>query len=235
MIGKTIAEMVPDGACLQLGFGSLPNAVAAYLEGHKDLGIHTEIFSPAMVNLIKKGAVTGSRKSLHPWKHVFTTAFGDREMLDFMHDNPAMESYSVSYVNDPSVIAMNERMTSINAALQVDLTGQCNAEFLHGRQFSGTGGQLDFVRGAFNAKGGKSIIAFYSTADQGTISRVVDRLEFGATVTTPRADTHYLVTEFGVANLKGRSTRERALSIIELAHPKFREDLLRKAEAMYLL
>lgn len=235
VIGKTIAEMVPDGACLQLGFGSLPNAVAAYLEGHKDLGIHTEIFGPAMVNLIKKGSITGAKKSLHLRKHVFTTAFGDQEMLDFMNDNPAMESYPVSYVNDPSVIARNDRMVSINTALQVDLTGQCNAEFLQGRQFSGTGGQLDFVRGAFNAKEGKSILAFYSTADKGKVSRVVDRLEHGATVTTPRADTHYLVTEYGIANLKGRSTRERALAIIELAHPKFREQLLRKAEDMYLL
>ena len=235
IIGKAIAEMVPDGACLQLGFGSLPNAVAAYLEDRKDLGVHTEIFGPAMAKLIRKGVVTGAKKSLHPRKHVFTAAFGDQEMIDFMNDNPAMESYPVSYTNDPSVIARNDRMISINAALQVDLTGQCNAEFLKGRQFSGTGGQLDFVRGAFNAKEGKSIIAFYSTASGGRVSRVVDRLEYGATVTTPRADTHYLVTEYGAANLKGRSTRERALAIIGLAHPKFRDELLRKAEEMYLL
>jgi itaconate CoA-transferase len=235
IIGKTIAGMTPDGACLQLGIGALPNAVAAYLEGHKDLGIHTEIFGPAMVSLIKKGVITGSKKTLRPRKHVFTVAIGDQEMLDFMDNNPAMEGYPVSYTNHPSVIAQNDRMISINAVLEVDLTGQCNAESLYGHQFSGTGGQLDFVRGAFDAKEGKSILAFYSTADHGKISRIVDRLEQGATVTTPRTDTHYLVTEYGVANLKGKSTKERALAIIGLAHPAFRDELLRKAEEIYLL
>ncbi|MDD5010119.1 MAG: acetyl-CoA hydrolase/transferase C-terminal domain-containing protein [Syntrophorhabdaceae bacterium] len=235
IIGKAIAEMVPDGACLQLGIGALPNAVAAYLEGHKDLGIHTEVFGPAMVNLIKKGVITGSKKTLHPRKHVFTVALGDQEMLDFMDNNPAMKSYPCSYTNHPSVIAQNARMVSINAVLEVDLTGQCNAEFLYGHQFSGTGGQLDFVRGAFDAKEGKSILAFYSTADHGKTSRIVDCLEQGATITTPRTDTHYLITEYGTANLKGKSTKERALAIIELAHPEFREELLRKAEEMYLI
>jgi itaconate CoA-transferase len=235
IIGKTIAEMVPDGACLQLGFGGLPNAVARYLEGHKDMGIHTEVFVPAMAELIKKGVVTGSKKKLHPRKHVFTVALGNKEMIDFMDDNPAMEGYPCSYTNHPSIIAQNDRMISINAVLQVDLTGQCNAESLSGHQFSGTGGQLDFVRGAFDAKEGKSIIAFYATADNGKISRIVDRLDYGATITTPRTDIHYIVTEYGAANLKGKSTRERALAIIDLAHPKFREGLLRKAEDMYLL
>jgi itaconate CoA-transferase len=235
IIGRTVAEMVPDGACLQLGIGALPNAVAAYLESHKELGIHTEVFGPAMVNLIKKGVITGSKKTLHPRKHVFTVAIGDQEMLDFMGDNPAMVSYPVSYTNHPSVIAQNDRMVSINAVLEVDLTGQCNAEFLYGHQYSGTGGQLDFVRGAFDAKEGKSILAFYATAGKGNISRIVDRLPQGATITTPRTDTHYLVTEYGAANLKGRSTRERALAVIGLAHPKFREELLRRAEEMYLL
>jgi itaconate CoA-transferase len=234
-IAKAVTEMVPDGACIQLGIGGLPNAVAEYLAGHKDLGIHTEVFGPAMVHLIKKGVITGSRKTLHPRKHVFTVALGDQEMLDFMDNNPAMESYPCSYTNHPSIIAQNDRMVSINTVLQVDLTGQCNAEFLHGHQFSGTGGQLDFVRGAFDSREGKSILAFYATAHDGEISRVVDRLEPGAMVTTPRMDTHYLVTEFGVANLKGRSTRERSLAIIDLAHPKFRQALLRRAEDMYLL
>jgi len=235
IIGKTIAEMVPDAACLQLGFGGLPNAVGAYLEGHRDLGIHTEVFGPAMVHLIKKGVITGTKKTIHPRKHVYTIALGDQEMLDFMDNNPAMESYPVSHTNSPSVIAQNDRMISINAVLQVDLTGQCNAESLFGHQFSGTGGQLDFVRGAYDSKEGKSILAFYATAGHGEISRIVDRLDLGATITTPRTDTHYLVTEFGVANLKGRSTKERALAIIELADPRFREELLRKAEDMYLL
>lgn len=235
IIGNIIAEMVPDGACLQLGIGSLPNAVAKHLEGHKDLGIHTEVFGPGMVNLIKKGVVTGRKKTLHPMKHVFTVAQGDREMLEFMNNNPAMESYPCSYTNKPSVIAQNDRMISINSILQVDLLGQCNAEFLAGHQYSGTGGQLDFVRGAFDSKEGKSFLAFYATARDEKVSRVVDCLESGAMVTTPRMDTHYLVTEFGVANLKGKSTRDRALAIIGLAHPKFREQLLRRAEDMYLL
>ena len=235
IIGHTIAGMVPDGACLQLGIGALPSSVARYLMGHKDLGIHTEVFGSAMVDLIKKGVVTGARKQIHPRKHIFTVALGDQAMLDFMDDNPAMESYPCSYTNHPSVIARNDRMISINAVLQVDLTGQCNAEFLYGHQFSGTGGQLDFVRGAYDAKEGKSILAFYATANDGKISRIVDNLEHGATITTPRTDTHYLVTEYGSANLKGKSTRERALAIIALAHPKFRDELFRKAEDMYLI
>lgn len=235
IIGKTIADMVPDGATLQMGIGSLPNAVAKYLDQHRDLGIHTEVFGPGMVDLIKKGVITGERKTLHPRKHVYTVAQGDQEMLKFMNNNPAMASYPCSYTNNPAVIAQNDRMISINSLLQVDLLGQCNAEYLSGHQYSGTGGQLDFVRGAFDSKEGKSILAFSSTAKNGTISRVVDRLGTGVMVTTPRMDTHYLVTEYGVANLKGKSTRERALEIIDLAHPKFREYLLQRAEDMYLL
>jgi len=234
-IGKTIAGMVPDGACLQLGWGALPSSLARFLEEHKDLGIHTEVFVPAFVNLIKKGAVTGRRKNLHPYEHVFTVAQGNQEMLSFLDDNPAMASYPVSYTNHPAVIAQNDNMISINSILEVDLLGQCNAEFLAGHQFSGTGGQLDFVRGAFDSKGGKSILAFHATAKKGAVSRIVPRLEHGAMITTPRMDVHYLVTEFGAVNLKGRSTRERALAIIGLAHPKFRDDLLREAENMYLL
>jgi itaconate CoA-transferase len=234
-IGRAVAELVPDGACLQLGFGGLPNSVARFLEGHKDLGIHTEVFGPGMVHLIKKGVITGRRKNLHPRKHVFTVAQGDKDMLEFMDDNPAMVSYPVSYTNMPSIIAQNENLISINSIIQVDLLGQCNAEYLHGHQFSGTGGQLDFVRGAFDSPGGKSILAFHSTANHSAVSRIVPHLESGAMVTTPRMDTHYLVTEHGVANLKGRSSRERALAIIDLAAPQFRDDLLREAEDMYLL
>ncbi|MBI5680290.1 MAG: acetyl-CoA hydrolase/transferase family protein [Methanobacterium sp.] len=234
-IGKIISQMVPDGATLQMGIGVLPDAVAKYLDNHSDLGIHTEVFGPGMVDLIKKGVITGERKTLHPRKHVFTVAQGNQEMLEFMDNNPAMVSYPCSYVNSPAIIAKNDRMISINSLLQVDLLGQCNAEYLSGHQYSGTGGQLDFVRGAFDSKDGKSILAFYSTAKGGTISRVVDRLDPGAMVTTPRMDTHYLVTEFGVANLKGKSTRDRALAIIDIAHPKFRDDLIKRAEDMYLL
>ena len=235
IIGKYIAEMVPDGATIQLGFGGIPNSIARYLEGHKDLGIHTEVFGPGMVDLIEKGVVTGRRKNLHPRKNVFTVAQGTRKMYEFMNDNPSMESYSVSYTNDPAIIARNDNMISINSILEVDLLGQCNAEFLAGSQFSGTGGQLDFVRGAFNSRGGKSILAFYSTAKDGQASRVVPRFEIGTVVTTPRMDTHYLVTEHGVVNLKGKSTRERALDIISIADPKFRDDLLLQAENMRIV
>lgn len=234
-IGRYIAEMIPNGATIQLGTGGIPNAVAKSLIGHKDLGIHTELFCSGMIDLIKKGAVTGKKKNLHPRKHVFTFARGTKEMYDFMNDNPAMESYPVSYVNDPAVIAQNDHMISINSIIEVDLLGQCNAEFMGGSQYSGTGGQLDYVRGAFNSKGGKSILAFYSTARKGTVSRVVPCFKTGTVVTTPRMDTHYLVTEYGVINLKGKSSRDRALDIISIAHPDFRDSLLIEAENMHLI
>ena len=235
VIGKHIAEMIPDGATIQLGFGGIPNAITRYLMGHKDLGIHTEVFGPGMVHLIEMGVVTGRKKTLHPMKNVFTNALGTERMYEFMNDNLSMESYPVSYTNHPCIIAQNDNMVSINSVLEVDLLGQCNAEFLAGSQFSGTGGQLDFVRGAFDSRGGKSILAFYSAARNGEVSRVVPRFETGTVVTTPRMDTHYLATEYGVVNLKGKSTRERALDIISIAHPKFRDDLLREAENMYLI
>jgi itaconate CoA-transferase len=235
IIGKQIADLVPDGATLQLGVGGIPNSIARYLDGHKDLGIHTEVFGPGMVDLIEKGVVTGCRKTIHTRKSVFTVTQGVKRTYEFINDNPSIESYPVSYINEPSVIAQNDNMISINSIIEVDLLGQCNAEFLAGSQFSGTGGQLDFVRGAFNSRGGKSILAFYSTAKKGEISRVVPRFQTGTVVTTPRMDTHYLVTEYGVVNLKGKSTRERALDIISVAHPKFRDSLLREAEDMHLI
>jgi itaconate CoA-transferase len=234
-IGHIIAEMVPDGATIQLGIGGIPNALCLHLESHKDLGVHTELFCPGMMHLIKKGVITGRRKNLHPRKHVFTNALGDRAMYEFMHDNPSMESYPVSYTNDPHVIAQNDHMISINSTIEVDILGQCNSEYLGGFEFSGTGGQLDYVRGAFNSRGGKSIIAFYATAHDGGVSRVVPRFKPGTVVTTPRMDTHFLVTEYGAVNLKGKSTRERALDIINIAHPSFRDGLLKEAENMRLL
>jgi itaconate CoA-transferase len=188
-----------------------------------------------MMHLIKKGVITGRRKNLHPRKHVFTNALGSRDLYEFMHDNPSMESYPVSYINDPHVIAQNDHMISINSTIEVDILGQCNSEYLGGFEFSGTGGQLDYVRGAFNSRGGKSIITFYSTAHNGEVSRVVPRFKPGTVVTTPRMDTHFLVTEYGAVNLKGKSTRERALDIISIAHPRFRDDLLKEAENMRLL
>ncbi len=235
IIGPCLAEMIPNGATIQLGIGGLPNAVTRYLTKHKDLGIHTELLTDGMIDLIKKGVITGRKKKLHPMKHVYTTAGGTKKMYDFMNNNPSMESYSASYVCLPAVIAKNNNMVSINSVLEIDLLGQANAESLDGSTFSGTGGQLDFVRGAFDSPGGKSILAFYSTAKGGEISRIVPRFKEGAVITTPRADTHYLVTEYGVVNLKGKSTKERALAIISIAHPKFREHLLKEAEDMYLL
>jgi itaconate CoA-transferase len=233
-IGKYIAAMVPDEATIQLGLGGIPNAVCRHLEGHKDLGIHTELLCPGMVHLIKKGVINGRKKNRHPRKHLFTNALGDRETYEFIHDNPSMESYPVSYTNDPQVIAANDNMISINSTLEVDLLGQCNSEYLGGFEFSGTGGQLDYVRGAFNSKGGKSIIAFYSTTHNGEVSRVVPRFAAGTVVTTPRMDTHYLVTEYGVVNLMGKSTCERAMEIIKLAHPKFRDSLMEEGRKMCL-
>jgi itaconate CoA-transferase len=235
IIARYLVEMVPDGATIELGLGGIPNAIAHLLEGHKDLGIHTGVFVPAMVDLIEKGVITGRKKTLHPGKHVFMVAQGTKKMYDFINDNPSMESYPASYTESPSVIAQNDNMISINTIIEVDLTGQCNAEFMAGSQFSGTGGQLDFVRGAFQSKGGKSIQAFYSTARKGKVSRIVPRFEPGTVITIPRMDTHYLATEYGVINLKGKSTRERALDIISIAHPDFRDELLREAENMYLI
>lgn len=235
IIGRIVAAEVPDGATIQVGIGGIPTAVCGYLGDRKDLGIHSELFNPALMQLIRKGVATGRHKSLNPRKHVFTNALGDRELYDFIHDNPSCESYPVSYVNDPANIARQDNFISINAAIEVDLLGQCNSETLDGVQYSGTGGQLDFVRGAFNARGGKSIIAFYSTAQDGTISRIVPRLGAGNAITIPRMDTHCLATEYGMINLKGKSTRDRALAIIGLAHPDFRDALLKEAEDMYLL
>ena len=235
IIGPMIAELIPDGAVIQLGIGGLPNAVATYLSDHRDIGIHTELLTPGMIDLVKKGVITGRSKNLHRGKHVFATASGTKEMYEFMDNNPSFESYPSSYVCRPAVIAENEKMIAVNSVIQVDLTGQANAEFLGGTTFSGTGGQLDFVRGAFDSREGKSIHAFYSTAKGGTISRVVPRFEEGAIVTTPRADTHYLATEYGIVDLKNKSTRERALAVIGLAHPDFRDELMKAAEDMYLI
>jgi len=234
-IGRRIAEMVPDGATIALGIGSIPNAIGKYLSGHRDLGIHSGVFTPVMVDLIEKGVVNGQSKNLHPRKHVFVVAQGTRQMYDFIHDNPSMESHPASYTEDPAVIALNNNLVAVNTVIELDLTGQCNAEHMAGSQFSGTGGQLDFVRGAYNSSGGRSIQAFTSTARKGTVSRIVPQLKSGTVVSIPRMDIQYLVTEYGSVNLKGKSTRDRALGIISLAHPDFRDQLLRAAEDMYLL
>jgi itaconate CoA-transferase len=232
-IGKIIAEMVPDGACLQMGVGALPDLVCSYLSGRKDLGIHTEALCPGMITLIEAGVVTNRRKCINLGKTVYTFAMGQKVMYDFLDDNPSVESHPVDYVNDPNIIAQNNNVVSVNAALQIDLTGAVNAEHMLGHQYSATGGQLDFVRGAYASKGGKSFIACHSTAAKGKVSRIVARLD--GPVTTPRIDTHIVVTEFGWTNLKGKSSTERAKALISLAHPQFKADLTKSAKAMNLI
>src|SRR5271156_4493477 len=233
IIGRMIAELVPDGACLQMGVGALPNFVCSQLEDRKDLGIHTEALCPGLVDLVRAGVVTNRRKALDRGKTVFTFAMGQKSMYELLDDNPAVESRPVDYVNDPRIIAQNDGVISINSTIQIDLTGACNSEHMLGHQYSASGGQLDFVRGAFASKGGKSIIAARSTAAGGKVSRIVPRLD--GPVTTPRIDTHYVVTEFGAVNVKGLSSTERALKLIELAHPEFRAGLREAAKAQHLI
>ncbi len=234
-IAQLIAELVPNGATIQVGTGGLPGMVCAALSGHRDLGIHTELMVPGLLDLVRSGAANGSKKTEKRGKHVSTLVVGDADDLALIHDNPDFESHPVSYTNHPAVIARNDRMISINSALEVDLLGQVNAESLGGLQFSGAGGQLDFVRGAYDSKEGKSILAFHATAKKGTVSRIVPMFHEGTVVTTPRSDTHYVVTEFGTTDLKGKSVKERALALIELAHPDFRDELHRASEDLHLV
>jgi itaconate CoA-transferase len=233
VIGRTIASLVPDGACLQMGVGALPNLVCAELKDRNDLGIHTEALNPGLVDLMRAGVVNNRRKTIDRGKTVFTFAMGQKAMYDFLNDNPAIASAPVDYVNDPRIIAQNDNVVSINATIQIDLTGACNSEHMLGHQYSASGGQLDFVRGAYASKGGKSIIAARSTAAKGKVSRIVSRLD--GPITTPRIDTHYIVTEFGAVNLKGLSSTERALRLIELAHPEFRDELTDAAKQLHLI
>ena len=233
VIGRTIAGLVPDGACLQMGVGALPNLVCAELRDRNDLGIHTEVLNPGLVDLVRAGVVSNRRKAIDRGKTVFTFAMGQKAMYDFLNENPTVESRPVDYINDPRIIAQNDNVISINATIQIDLTGACNSEHMLGHQYSASGGQLDFVRGAYASKGGRSIIAARSTAAKGKISRIVARLD--GPVTTPRIDTHYIVTEFGAVNLKGLSSTERAHALIALAHPEFRDELKASAKAMHLI
>ncbi|MHC9540281.1 MAG: acetyl-CoA hydrolase/transferase family protein [Vulcanimicrobiota bacterium] len=226
IIGKHISGLIPDGATIQMGIGGIPNAVARFLGNHQDLGIHTEVFGTGVMNLIKKGVATGKKKALNPRKHLFTITLANRDVFEFIHDNPSVESQPSVYLNDPLVIAQHDNFVSINSTIEIDLLGQVNAESIGGMEFSGSGGAHDFMRGAFRSNGGKSILALYSTARKGTVSRIVPTISL---VTDPRNDTEFVVTEFGVTRLKGKSVRERALALIEIAHPKFREELLIKA------
>ncbi|MBM97273.1 MAG: 4-hydroxybutyrate CoA-transferase [Oceanospirillaceae bacterium] len=228
-IASQVAERIQDGDTLQMGVGGVPNAVLGMLENHKNLGLHSELFSPAMVKLIKKGALNGRLKHLMQHKHVFTLALGDRAMFDFMDDNPSIVGFPASWVNNPAVIRQIPNMVSVNAAIEVDITGQINAEQIKGSPFSGTGGQLDFVRGAYGSRGGRSFIALHSTAKGDALSRIVPELTGGA-VTDTRMDAHNIVTEYGCVELKGLSLTQRVKALIGIAHPKFREELTQKAQ-----
>jgi 4-hydroxybutyrate CoA-transferase len=228
-VGAHIAEMIPDGATLQMGLGSIPDAVLLNLGGHRDLGIHTELFSDGVIDMVERGVITCSRKTFHPGKIVSGFAFGSKRLYDFVHNNPIIELHPTDYVNDPFNIARNEKMVAINSALQVDLTGQVCADSIGSRLYSGVGGQVDFIRGAARSKGGLPIVAFLSTAKDETLSRIVPMLYEGSGVVTTRNDVHYVVTEYGVAHLHGKSVRERARALIKIAHPKFQDELTKAA------
>ncbi len=228
-VGENIVELVPDGATLQLGIGSIPDAVLKHLHGHKDLGIHTELFSDGVIDMVENGVITCARKNYHPGKIVAGFLFGSKRLYDFVHNNPLIEMHPTDYVNDPFNIARNDSMVAINSALQVDLTGQVCADSIGTRFYSGAGGQVDFIRGAARSKGGKPIIALTSTTKNDTISRIVPTLSEGAGVVTSRNDVHYVVTEYGVASLHGKTVRQRVQELINIAHPNFRDELRQKA------
>lgn len=242
IIGKYIADLVEDGSTIQLGIGGIPNAVAAELMNKKDLGVHTEMLTDGMVDLYKAGVITGKYKTLMPGKMVATFALGTKKLYDFIDDNPAVNIMRGSWVNDPYVIGKNHKMVSINTTLEIDLSGQCCSEAIGHTQFSGTGGQSDTAIGAQISKNGKSIIALYSTAnvrvpgtdDRKTISKIVTRLARGAAVSLSRNDVDYVVTEYGVASLRGTSIRERVEDLIGIAHPDFREQLRQEAKELMI-
>jgi acyl-CoA hydrolase/GNAT superfamily N-acetyltransferase len=234
-IGENLAALIEDGSTLEVGIGRIPQALLGFLKGKKDLGIHTEMISDGIVDLIQAGVVTGSRKTLDKGKVVTSFCLGSRKLYDFIDDNPTFSFHPTEYVNSPFVISEQNKMVAINVALEIDLTGQVCADSIGAKFFSGVGGQVDFNRGASKARGGKAIIAIPSTAKGGTISRIVTHLSPGAGVVTTRAGVNYVVTEYGVAYLHGKSIQERAMALICIAHPKFRAQLLREAiEAKYL-
>jgi len=242
IIGKYIADLVEDGSTIQLGIGGIPNAVTAELMHKKDLGIHTEMFTDGMVDLYEAGVITGKRKTLLPGKMVATFALGTKKLYKFIDDNPAVNILRGSWVNDPYVIGKNYKMVSINTTLEIDLTGQCCSESIGHVQFSGTGGQADTAIGAQISKGGKSIIALYSTTkvrlpgsdERKAISKIVPRLAHGAAVTLSRNDVDFVVTEYGVAALRGTSIKERVEKLINIAHPDFRDYLSEEAKKLMI-
>lgn len=227
-IGKNCAELVENGATLQMGIGAIPNAVLLALTNHKNLGVHTEMFSDGLIPLLESGVVDGSKKKVHPKKVVASFVMGTRKLYDFIDDNPEIAMLDVAYVNDPAVIRRNKRVTAINSAIEVDLTGQVCADSIGSRMYSGVGGQIDFIRGASLSEGGKPIIALPSSTARGE-SKIVPFLKQGAGVVTTRANLHWVVTEYGAVNLYGKTLRQRALELISIAHPDHREELTKQA------
>lgn len=234
-MGEFIASLVEDGATLQTGIGEIPSAVMACLGDKKDLGMHTEMFTEAVIPLVEKGIINCRRKTLLPGKIVTSFCFGTRKLYDYIHDNPLFEFRPTEFTNNPYQISRNDRMVAISSAIEVDLTGQVCADSIGGKFYSGFGGQVDFIRGAAHSQGGKPIIALPSTTRDGKISRIVPWLKTGAGVVTSRADVHYVVTEYGIASLHGKTVRERAIALIHIAHPAFREGLMRQAREARLV
>jgi 4-hydroxybutyrate CoA-transferase len=234
-IGENVASLISDGATLQLGIGAIPDAVLLFLTDKKDLGIHSEMFSDGVVVLAEAGVITNRKKTINTGKFMAAFLMGTKRLYDFVNHNPDVELQSVDYINDPYIIGQHENMISINSALQVNLMGEVNAEMIGRRQFSAVGGQVDFIRGASRSLQGKSIIALPSTASGGKISRITCELDRGAAVTTSRNDVHYVVTEYGLADLRGRSLGQRAKALIAISHPDFRESLTTEAKEKGLI
>jgi acetyl-CoA hydrolase len=234
-IGNNVAELIRDGDTLQMGIGEIPDAVLTFLGDKRDLGVHSEMFSDGVVDLVEKGVITGLRKTFLPGKIVAAFMLGTERLYKFAHDNPIIELRTVDFTNDPFNISRNDNMVAINSALQIDLTGQVCADSIGCKFYSGVGGQADFMRGAARSRGGRPVIAISSTALSGRVSRIVPVLEPGAGVTTSRNDVHYVVTEYGTVNLYGLSVKKRAEALISIAHPDFRRDLQDAARARNLI
>jgi 4-hydroxybutyrate CoA-transferase len=232
-IGENCASIIQDGDTLQLGIGAIPDAVLLFLKGKKDLGIHSEMFSDGVVELVEAGVITNSKKTLHPGRSVVTFLMGTRRLYDFVNDNPGVFMMPVDYVNDPYVIRQNDNLVSVNSCVQVDLQGQVVSTSVGRREISGVGGQVDFVRGANMSKGGKSIMAMPSTAAGGSVSKITALISEGASVTTSRHDVGYVVTEYGIAQLRGKTLRQRARALISIAHPDFRAGLAEEFETRF--
>uniref|UniRef100_A0A7V3RHG7 Acetyl-CoA hydrolase/transferase family protein n=1 Tax=candidate division WOR-3 bacterium TaxID=2052148 RepID=A0A7V3RHG7_UNCW3 len=234
-IGQYIADLVEDGSTLQLGIGGIPNAALKAMFNKRDLGVHTEMVSDSIMEAIEAGVITGAKKTLHPYKVVATFYLGSRRLYEFIDNNPIFETHPTNYTNHPTVVARNDKMVAINSAIEVDITGQVCSDSIGTKIYSGFGGQVDFIRGAAQSKGGKPIIALPSTAKNDTVSKIVPTLQVGAGVVTTRADVHYVVTEYGVAYLHGKNLRQRAEALINIAHPKFRPWLEEEAKKRKLL